>query len=1158
MSEKQLHFKTLTVRRMPGFEMGFSLQNLQPGLNIIYGPNGSGKTTLVRAMMSLLWPELAPDKAEVSAQCALDGASWYLDCGAGYHRCEKAGKSQSLPLGTTADLSARYLLSLHDLLVKEDRHFARIIAQEMAGGYDVRAAAKSVGAKGHAAGAAIGEARAYKNARNTTQRLRREQEKLENERLRLQELQKRRDGAREAKHRVEIFQLLIEHRSAADRLQAAEAHLETFPPQMSTVRADDEERVMSLKEKLADKTHTKRLSEHDTTAARRRMAQSELPDGGVPPTVFATLEQIKDNFAPLQEEIKRHRSDFEAAKGEMKQARHFWGDLVTDAQLAQVDNKAFTHVAQFARKAEKFRVQQYIAQERLRRLEREGDEVGEELDDLRQGRVLLSQWLRAGKEQARTPLLPLILLLLSSALLTLAALPASTAHPIFLIMALPGVILFIAGVYLLIRWVSTTDSARIQLQKQFAELSIDPIDSWEAEAVQERLKQLENHIIAVEAAQQRAIERQGVQEKLEELQEVRRSLQKERQALIEQLGIAPDVVGEIDESALFLLAENLNRWQQTAGKALQVDRQLKEVQSMLQEKLKKANSILVPYGYEATQEVEAVRISVADLKERQQRYQDAKRDLQNIEKHLNQVADEIEQLTEEYNGFFLERNLEPGDEGRLRELLQRLPDWEKACQERDEAAYQYQSTKWILDEHPEFAGQSREELEQAKEAALAQAGQEEAIIEEIKGIEARVETAKSGHALEEALVHEEACAYELQQRRDDDYFAVTAHFLSEFLQTNAASHTMPAVFRRAHELFATITKGQYQLYMSDDSPPTFRAIDSLNGGRSFGLEELSSGTRLQLLLAVRMAFVIEQEHGLELPLFLDETLGNSDEARAQTIIEAGIQLAQTGRQVLYFTAQLDEVNKWKAMGGDGVNVIDLARVRRLAGARSFPLPVEPFKSTPIPSPDGASYLEYGQMLAVPGINPRAESSAGVHLWHVLDDVQTLYQLLQNNIQTIGQLRTLHKVGLETLPAVDVQECRQALACAKAIDEALYYCQIGRGKLVDRQVLLASGAVSNAFIQEVSKLAEKLHGNGPAIIEALKNGAVPGFRRSKYKQLRRYFIEKGYIDLRQPLEQLEIQLRVKNALQPEIEAGLVSTQRIDVLVNTLLSAESFCR
>ena len=47
------------------------------------------------------------------------------------------------------------------------------------------------------------------------------------------------------------------------------------------------------------------------------------------------------------------------------------------------------------------------------------------------------------------------------------------------------------------------------------------------------------------------------------------------------------------------------------------------------------------------------------------------------------------------------------------------------------------------------------------------------------------------------------------------------------------------------------------------------------------LDELSSGTRLQLLLAVRVAFVEQQERGPMLPLILDETLGNSDEHRAR-------------------------------------------------------------------------------------------------------------------------------------------------------------------------------------------------------------------------------------------------------------------------------------
>ena len=61
-------------------------------------------------------------------------------------------------------------------------------------------------------------------------------------------------------------------------------------------------------------------------------------------------------------------------------------------------------------------------------------------------------------------------------------------------------------------------------------------------------------------------------------------------------------------------------------------------------------------------------------------------------------------------------------------------------------------------------------------------------------------------------------------------------------------------------------------------------------GASRDLAELSAGRRLQLLVAVRMGFVEEQERGVRVPIVMDETLANSDDASAEALIGAVVEL----------------------------------------------------------------------------------------------------------------------------------------------------------------------------------------------------------------------------------------------------------------------------
>jgi len=66
----------------------------------------------------------------------------------------------------------------------------------------------------------------------------------------------------------------------------------------------------------------------------------------------------------------------------------------------------------------------------------------------------------------------------------------------------------------------------------------------------------------------------------------------------------------------------------------------------------------------------------------------------------------------------------------------------------------------------------------------------------------------------------------------------------------------PDVFERAREILTTITRGRYRLDF-DEAEAEFRVFDETKEG--LALDELSSGTRVQVLLAVRIAFVEQQE-----------------------------------------------------------------------------------------------------------------------------------------------------------------------------------------------------------------------------------------------------------------------------------------------------------
>jgi uncharacterized protein YhaN len=73
-------------------------------------------------------------------------------------------------------------------------------------------------------------------------------------------------------------------------------------------------------------------------------------------------------------------------------------------------------------------------------------------------------------------------------------------------------------------------------------------------------------------------------------------------------------------------------------------------------------------------------------------------------------------------------------------------------------------------------------------------------------------------------------------------------------------------------------------------------------GQSFRVEHLSSGTREQVFLSVRLAMAKEfNERGASLPLVLDDVTVNFDQVRTEAAVKTLVDVAESGQQVLMFT-----------------------------------------------------------------------------------------------------------------------------------------------------------------------------------------------------------------------------------------------------------------
>jgi hypothetical protein len=449
-----------------------------------------------------------------------------------------------------------------------------------------------------------------------------------------------------------------------------------------------------------------------------------------------------------------------------------------------------------------------------------------------------------------------------------------------------------------------------------------------------------------------------------------------------------------------------------------------------------------------------------------------------------------------------------------------------------------------------------EELEREKEDASALAEKEEELSDRISRINQKIDDAKEEHDLEDALTERESARAELEERRQNDLQSMVGQALADVVHRRTRNQDLPAVFERADELFRRITTDRYHLDLAREDG-AFRVVT--DDGRRLGLNELSGGTKVQLLLSVRIAFVERQEQGIKLPLVLDETLANSDDVKAQSVIEAVRTICSEGRQVFYLTAQSDEVAKWQGLlqgtdtdlalhelSGEGATAD--REFHQLGGdaALSSGRPSRPG----LPDPEEVSHTDLKEVLDVPRWSPRSPVGK-LPLWYLTTDTALLCRAAEKSYRTWGQLSSLAERDALSLIGLSEEENQRMEVLSRAVAAWREAWLVGRGEPVGRLALEETSAVSGNFIDEVTSLAERVDGQAERIIEELRRGAVKRFRSGKIEELRAYFQEEGYLSEQEPLDSTACWRRAIAEVSDAVTEGLISEDDVESVLDRIL-------
>jgi len=178
------------------------------------------------------------------------------------------------------------------------------------------------------------------------------------------------------------------------------------------------------------------------------------------------------------------------------------------------------------------------------------------------------------------------------------------------------------------------------------------------------------------------------------------------------------------------------------------------------------------------------------------------------------------------------------------------------------------------------------------------------------------------------------------------------------------------------------------------------------------------------------------------------------------------------------------------------------------------------------------------------------SQDDLHLWHLVEDVDHLYALLRNRIETWGQLQILLKRGGGGLVETDDPGYRHAHLAAVAIEAACEAWRIGRGKDVDREALQESGCISASFMDAVSELGVRVGNRAEGVIRGLKSGEIMRWRQANTEKLRIYFESNGYLSSDEPLQAADIRVRILASVADAFRDGSISEMTVDRIIGSL--------
>ena len=1110
------------VQRNEGWDLEFS-----PGINVILGDNGSGKTQTGLALMSALWPQ--PQKLErLSAEAVFrwGETQWKVEVDGTDRKFSLDGnQNQSGPaeLQPPVDQRSSHWIGLRELLDtgenQENDDFALRIIRHLRGGLDFDDARKSL--LWGSASKPLSLKREIEDKRKQLETAKKKDKVLQGEDGRRELLEREKKVADDQIKNGEIIQTAINGVEYRQKIEDIDEKIELLDPRVKQMNGREQDLLKGLKESEKD-------AQTELDAAQLKLDEANKKIQACRCGQVDEDKQILERCRKLTSQIEKQERRVEAETDHIVEAQakveQFGQQYATDVDLSELRDSENLPIKEMKSIAKKCCDRREL-KAKIDRVLIDFEKVEEFQDQepkLNQARDLLDQWLniRRNGGDTRTDDRGTVLLALGTIVIGIAA-AIVDFHWSVLIGIFGGIAVAIRNKTSQKR--DGDDSRKPNVQERYRALfPNDAHFDWTDQEVRDQVEKIEKGLRKARDAKEFKTDLEAYRRQLSQID---KDLSGSTQKVEELSGIKFE---QVDRDLLFVFGEALVHWQAAMAVIQQASAHKETAHDQLTNHCGEMTLLTKHlWGSSIESHGDAERL-IERLDEEMNIFKDAKNvktsALDNIDTHQKQLEKWQNKIRIEVHAKL---ELTEDSEHEIRYLHEQWSDFQDYRRESDLLKRQLEEVETKLSENREYLELPPQQLQDELKKCEKAEDTREDLRDQIERIKADVRNAMHESTIERFQSEFEDKKAELEKDLKESERKLAGQAVVDWLAEESDDKNKPRALTKANEILRKITRGKYEIDMSG----TEISARDLVLSEVKNLEVLSAGERVQLLLAVRVGFLEANENSVRLPIFFDELLGNSDDSRAELIIQAMIELCRTGRQVFYFTAQIDEQEKLKAeVEGTGIDLrtLDLNEVRKIASAQRRPRRAAPLPRK-IPNPTGHTHSEFGDAIGATGFLG-TDAVESIHLWHFIDEPELLAACMKDRLTTFGQFQSVVLSDTYDLAAFDQDTLHQIEARGKAMRSVLEGFNIGRGRYVHAIDIAECNAVADKFSDWFITLAEANNGDAKRIISATRENRPKGWGDAKTDKLEEAFVEGGYIVDEEPLTEDQVWRRGRHAAE----------------------------